>query len=75
MHGPTRVKSAGMQLVEQRFDRPIDDLLRELYDDEGLTQDQIADRIGVDVTTVRRWMERFGIRTRWMGPRSRKATV
>lgn len=64
-----------MQQVEARFNRPIDELLRELYDTDGLTQDQIADHIGMDVTTVRRWMDRFGIQTRWMGPRSPKAAV
>lgn len=75
MHGRTRVKSAGMQVVEDRFGKPIEQLLRELYDAEGLTQDQIATRIGMDVTTVRRWMDRFGIESRWLGPRTRKAAV
>ncbi len=64
-----------MQVVEARFGKPIDELLRQLYNDEGLTQDEIADRIGYDVTTVRRWMERYDIATRWMGPRSKKAAV
>lgn len=75
MHGRTRVKTAGMQLVEQRFGKPVEELLEELYHDEGLTQDQIAERIGMDATTVRRWMERFGIETRWLGPRTKKAAV
>lgn len=75
MQGRIHVKTAGMQQVEARFGKPIDALLSELYADQGLTQDQIAEHIAVDVTTVRRWMERFGIVTRWMGPRTPKAAV
>lgn len=63
------LKSRGMQMVEAREGTPIEELLHRLYDDEGLTQEQIAARFGVSVSTVIRWMAQLGIETRWFGPR------
>lgn len=60
-----------MQLVEARFGRPIDQLLRELYLDEGLTQSQIAEKLGVRRATVSRWMQVLGIESRYLGQRGR----
>jgi len=62
-------KSRGMQVVEAREGKPIDELLRDFYDTDGLTQEQIAERLGVSVSTVIRWMAQLGIETRWFGPR------
>lgn len=39
------------------------DRLRRLYHDDGLTQEQIAERFGIDDSTVSYWFGEFGIET------------
>jgi transposase len=73
MHGRTLVKSPGMQVIEAREGRPIDELLRTLYVDEHLTQEQIAARLNTSIDSIRRWMARFDIETRYLGPRDQAA--
>lgn len=58
-----------MQHAEARFGRPLGDLLTAWYHDEGLTLDEIGDRLGITKGAVSRWMERFGVPTRRGGPR------
>jgi DNA-binding MarR family transcriptional regulator len=58
------IKSREEQLVEARFDASIPDLLRILYVDDGLSQQEVADRLGVHRSTVVRWMRQRGIATR-----------
>lgn len=67
------VKTRGMQLVEAREGRDIEELLRDLYERQGLTQEQIAQRLGVRRATVVDWMAALGIAARYLG--SRKAAV
>jgi transposase len=62
-----------MQLLEAEHRRPIDQLLRDLYEGEGLNVDEIAARLRLTKGTVSRWMARFGIATR--RPRDRKVAV
>jgi DNA-binding MurR/RpiR family transcriptional regulator len=62
-------KSRGMQIVEAREGQTIEVLLRRLYEDDGMTQEQIAERLSVSASTVIRWMALLGIETRWFGPR------
>lgn len=50
------VKTLTMRQIEARFNRPIEDLLV-----EG-NLNQVANRLGVDFTTVSRWRERLGLR-------------
>ena len=57
-----------MQRAEARFGRSLGDLLHEWYHVEGLTLDQIGDRLGITKGAVSRWMEKFGIETRRGGP-------
>lgn len=59
-----------MQLLEAEHGRPMDELLRSLYVDEGLNVDQVAARLRVTKGTVSRWMDRFDIPAR--RPRDRK---
>jgi transposase len=40
-----------------------EDVLRELYDEQGLTQKEIADELNVHSNTIRRWMKRHDIST------------
>lgn len=59
-----------MQEMEHRLGRDLDDVLRELYHEEGLTQRQVGDRLGIDSSTVARWMRERGIRARREGRRA-----
>jgi hypothetical protein len=47
----------------RREDWPLDDV-RRLYVDEGLTQSQVGERLGVGQTTVARWMDAAGLKRR-----------
>jgi len=58
------LRSRQEQLIEHRFSEPMDALLRRLYVDEGLTQAQVAARLGTNVRSVIRWMAKYGIQTR-----------
>lgn len=63
---PTVVlKSRTEQLVESRFDgRDIAEVLRDLYHGKRrLTQEQIAEELGVTRPTVVDWMKKYGIPT------------
>lgn len=58
-----------MQILEAEHGRPIDELLRVLYEDEGLTLEEIAVRLSLTKGTVSRWMAHFRIP---VGRRARK---
>jgi DNA-binding MarR family transcriptional regulator len=62
-----------MQLIEAEHGRPIDSLLRDLYVEQGLGVQDIADRLHLTKGTVSRWMDRFDIPSR--RPRDRKVAV
>lgn len=55
-----------MQLVEARLGRPIEDVIREIYDAGGM-QREVAEALGIDVSTVSQWMARLGIPARSRG--------
>lgn len=63
------LKSRGMQLVEHRLGRPLDEVLTELYIDQGMTVKQVAAEIGVSTASVSRWMSELGIQARYIGTR------
>jgi transcriptional regulator with XRE-family HTH domain len=52
------------QIVEARFDAPVPDLIRLFYVQDGLSQDQLAEKLGVSRGTVIDWMKKYGIPTR-----------
>jgi DNA-binding XRE family transcriptional regulator len=58
------VKSRQEQIVEARFDATIPELLRVLYTVDGLSQQAVADKLGVHRSTVVRWMRDHGVATR-----------
>lgn len=64
-----------MLRVEDRLGRPLEVELRRLYWDEGLTLAQIGLSLGVDATTVSRWMATLGIEARFPGQRGNAAQV
>jgi DNA-binding XRE family transcriptional regulator len=59
-----RVKSRAEQVVAIRTGRDVPEFLRELYVDQGLSQQEVAERLGVHRLTVVGWMRDFGIPTR-----------
>jgi transcriptional regulator with XRE-family HTH domain len=44
-----------------------EDVLKELYWEQELTLEQIGNKFGVDMTTIRNWMEKHGINRRYSG--------
>lgn len=68
MQRDTILKSRAMQIIEAREGRDLAGLLHELYVDQGMTQAEIADRLGTRRATISRWMADLGIESRW-GPR------
>lgn len=60
-----RIKGYREQAVSLRNGgREVPDLLRELYTEQGLSQEGVAVRLGVSRATVMRWMVEYGIPTR-----------
>ena len=57
-------KSRVEQLVEARHGAPVDVLLRRLYVDQELSQDEVAAVLGCGRKAVIRWMAQYGIPTR-----------
>lgn len=56
-----------MQVIEARLGRPMDEILRELYVERGLTVEAVGAELGITKGAVSRWLERFGIATRRKG--------
>ena len=69
-----RTMTRPMLQMERRMGRPLADVLTDLYHQEGLTLAGVAERIGVSVNTVIRWMDALDIETRFPGQRG-KATA
>lgn len=67
------LRTREMQLIEAEYDRPIEELLRSLYVDDGLLVDEIAEKLHLTKGTVSRWMARFGIAAR--RPRDRRVAI
>ncbi len=55
-------KSKLMKQVESRYDRPLEELLPELYNEKGLPA--MAAELGVSKGTVWYWLLKFGINVR-----------
>jgi AraC-like DNA-binding protein len=52
-------KSARMQNIELRRGRPLEDLIREQVE-QGRTEEEIADDLGVSYWTFRSWLRVLG---------------
>lgn len=65
-------KSTAQQIIESRTGEPIEVTLRRLYDEDGLTQDRIAEKLDCSRDSVGRWMRDYGIRSRYLGRGRRK---
>lgn len=62
-----------MQIIEHRLGRPLDEVLRELYVEKGMTVKQVAAELGVSIASVSTWMARFGIEARYVGAQPTEA--
>lgn len=70
------LKSNSQQILEARHGRPLEALLDEWYHRDGLTQAEIADKLGgLNQSTVTRWMRQFGIPVRYGTGRTRRLRV
>lgn len=58
------IKGRQEQVVEARFGDSLPALLRRFYTDEGQSQVEVAQTLGVHRSTVLRWMKDYGIATR-----------
>lgn len=69
MEKRTPRKTSLMKLIELQHGKSIEELLHELYWTNGLTTDEVGRELGINQSTVSKWMERFGILARNSGPR------
>jgi DNA-binding MarR family transcriptional regulator len=53
-----------MQLLEAQYGKPMDAILRQLYEEQELGVEDIAVELNLTKGTVSRWLARFGIQTR-----------
>ncbi len=60
-----------MLKVEARIGRPLEEYLAEAY--QAKTQRQIGDDLGIDVSTVNRWMRELDIEARFPGQKPPEA--
>lgn len=55
-----RMRKTGlMQQVEASWQRPLEEILRELFE-MGLTDDEVAGRLGISRTSLYLWLFRLG---------------
>jgi DNA-binding CsgD family transcriptional regulator len=54
-------RTHAQQLVTLRTGREVADLLRDLYVSQGLSQEAIAQGLGVTRNTVAMWLREYGI--------------
>ncbi len=55
-------KSERMKQIEEKYHRPIDKLLREMYNEEKKNLPEIAAVLGVSRSTVYYWLLRYGFK-------------
>ena len=58
------IKGRTEQIIEATYGKPLPDVLRSLYHDQGLSQQAVADKLEVHRASVGRWMKLYGIATR-----------
>ena len=56
-----RTKTRHQQVVEQRMGQPLDAALYRLYVTENRDQAEIAELLGIEQSTVSRWLKDLGI--------------
>ncbi len=69
------LKSTVQQLLEAQHGRDLAGLVREWYEADGMSQAEIALRLGLDSSTISRWMRQWGIQLRYGAARKRRIRV
>lgn len=62
-------KSEKIRLIEEKYHRPIEKLLREMYNEEKKGLPTIALELGVSRSTVYYWLLRYGFKLERMALR------
>ncbi len=57
-------KTRAEQRIEAEYGEPVETLLRRLYFDDRLTQQEVAVRLRVGHSTVIRWFGKYGLEGR-----------
>ena len=52
--------------IEREYGKPIQELLREMYVEKGMTMREIAEVLDVNIRTIQRWSKECGIQARKM---------
>lgn len=55
-------KSERIKQIEEKYKRPIEKLLRDMYNEEGKTLPAMALELGVSRSTVYYWLLRYGFK-------------
>lgn len=64
-------KTRLMKRLEEQYGQPIERLLRDWYLNRGWTLEEIGEELGLDHSTISRWMDRLGIPKReWVLPQA-----
>lgn len=61
MSRKTPNRTHAQELVELKTGRPVREVLEELYIERGLSQEAIADELGISRMTVALWLRQFSI--------------
>lgn len=64
------IRTPEMQVLEAQHGKPIEDILRTLYIDQGLTLEQVGVVLGQTKGTISRWLDRAGITARRPGQKA-----
>lgn len=59
--------SPAMQLAELKVKRPLADFIRDEYVEKGRMSREVAGDLGIDTSTLSRWMRELGIDARPKG--------
>lgn len=62
-----RPKTWAMRAIEERTGRPIEDVIRELYVERGMTMRAAAAELGIATGALSRWMVALDIPARGKG--------
>jgi len=49
------------KLIERIYGQSIQELLRKMYVEDGMTLEQIGDELGVALSTIYRWVVEFNL--------------
>jgi transposase len=71
MESKPALKTRSMQVMEARLGEPLDVVIARLYHEQGMTLAQVAERLGVTIGTVSRWMTALGLEARFPGQRGK----